>query len=69
MRLIKKYDVFIPGEEINTVVNAGSSTAVHAGILTLLRTAFALGREAERSERIEETTDNEGGIVNIVRSK
>ena len=65
MRLITKYDVFIPETEVREAVFSKESTLERIeAILTLLRTAFSLGRDAERKAMIEEATAKEGGIVN-----
>ena len=69
MRLIKKYDVSVPHEEITEALNAGSRTAMHVKVVELLREAFTLGRSAERLEKTEEVTDKEGGIVKIVHKR
>ena len=60
MRLIKKYDVFVPGDEIDKVIHD------RAGIVDLMRAAFKLGREAEQMDKAEEAVAKEGGTVHSV---
>ena len=65
MRLITKYDVFVPETEVREAIFSKESTLERIEcVIKLLRTAFHLGRDAERKTIIEETTTKEGGIVN-----
>ena len=67
MRLIRKYDVFVPYEALVKALDSKDSQAIiRERVLKLLHEAFVLGREAEQLERAEETTAKEGGVVKIV---
>ena len=63
MRLIKKYDVFLPIEELSEALEPKHLTDQHANVVKLLHEAFQLGRESEQLERAEEVSTKEGGIV------